>query len=324
MPVAREIIEEAVAQNRTLDQLDGRFEGLGECYSGKVRENYTRDGERLIIVTDRVSAFDVVLGTIPFKGQVLNQIAAYWFEETKSLMDNHMIDLPDPQVVRAHECEPIAVEMVVRSYLTGSSSTSIWRAYEGGARRFCGHDLPDGMKRHEKLRANIVTPSTKAAKGDHDRSVAKDELFEMGVIDAETFNLLEEKCLGLFAYGQKLAAERGLILVDTKYELGRTPDGRIVLIDEIHTPDSSRYWYSEGYDEAMSKGENPRSLDKEYVRLWLVEQGFRGDGTPPALTDEVRVEAAARYIETYERVTGRDFEAASGDPLERVARNLGV
>ena len=195
MPVARELIEEAVAQNRTLDELDGRFDSLGSRYSGKVRENFSRDGERIIIVTDRVSAFDVVLGTIPFKGQVLNQIAGYWFEETKDLMDNHMIDLPDPQVVRAHECEPIPVEMVVRSYLTGSSSTSIWRAYESGARSFCGHALPEGMKCHEKLPENIVTPSTKAAKGDHDESVAKDRLFEMGVIDPETFDTLERQCL---------------------------------------------------------------------------------------------------------------------------------
>ena len=274
MPVARELIEEAVAQNRTLDALDGRFDALGERYSGKVRENFSRDGERLIVVTDRVSAFDVVLGTIPFKGQVLNQIAAYWFEETKDLMDNHMIDLPDPQVVRAHECEPIAVEMVVRSYLTGSSSTSIWRAYESGARTFCGHSLPEGMKCHEKLPENIVTPSTKAAKGDHDESVAKDRLFEMGVIDPETFNTLEKQCLELFARGQKLAADRGLILVDTKYELGRAPDGRIVLIDEIHTPDSSRYWYTDGYDEAMSKGETPRSLSKEYVRSVVGRAGL--------------------------------------------------
>ena len=156
MPVARELIEEAVAQDNTLDQLDARFEGLGARYSGKVRENYTKDGERLIVVTDRISAFDVILGTIPFKGQVLNQIAAYWFEETKELMANHMIDLPDPQVVRAIECEPIAVEMVVRGYLTGVSSTSIWRAYEGGARRFCGHDLAEGMAKHERLPDNIV------------------------------------------------------------------------------------------------------------------------------------------------------------------------
>lgn len=322
MPVDREVIREAVANERTLDVLDARFDALGERYSGKVRENFSKDGTRTIVVTDRISAFDVILGTIPFKGQVLNQIAAYWFEVTAELMDNHMLGVPDPQVVRAVDCEPIPVEMVVRDYLTGSSSTSIWRAYESGQRSFCGHALPEGMKRHERLPDSIVTPSTKAAKGGHDKSVAKQELFEMGVIDAETFDELEQKALTLFAYGKKLAAERGLILVDTKYELGRAPDGRIVLIDEIHTPDSSRYWYADTYDAAMSSGEDPRALDKEYVRRWLVSQGFRGDGTPPTLTEEVRVEAAARYIETYERVTGRSFEVHEGAPLERVAANL--
>ena len=324
MPIPREVLREAVAQERTLDVLDARFDALGKRYSGKVRENFSHEGTRTIVVTDRVSAFDVVLGTIPFKGQVLNQMAAYWFEVTSELMDNHLIDIPDPQVVRAIDCEPIPVEMVVRAYLTGSSSTSVWRAYESGARSFCGHDLPEGMRNHERLPENIVTPSTKAAKGDHDQSVAKEQLFEMGVIDPETFDDLERRCLGLFAYGQKLAAERGLILVDTKYELGRAPDGRIVLIDEIHTPDSSRYWYADTYEAAMSKGEDPRALDKEYVRRWLVSQGFRGDGPAPALPEEVRVEAAARYIETYERVTGRSFEAPAGDPVARVAANLGV
>lgn len=324
MPVSRELLEAAVAEGRTLDALGPEFDALGSRYSGKVRENFSKEGERLIVVTDRISAFDCVLGTIPYKGQVLNQMAAYWFEVSAELFDNHVIDIPDPQVVRAIECEPIAVEMVVRSYLTGSSSTSIWRAYEQGARTFCGHALPEGMKNHERLPENIVTPSTKAAKGDHDESVAKDRLFEMGVVDPQTFDELERRALALFAFGQKLAAERGLILVDTKYELGRAPDGRIVLIDEIHTPDSSRYWYADSYDAAMSAGEDPRSLDKEYVRRWLVSQGFRGDGAPPALPPEVRVEAAARYIETYERVTGRDFEASPEPPLPRVKANLGV
>jgi phosphoribosylaminoimidazole-succinocarboxamide synthase len=322
MPVDRKILEEAVAQNRVVDELGPEFDALGERYSGKVRENFSRDGERVIVVTDRVSAFDVVLGTIPFKGQVLNGLARYWFEETAELFPNHVIDVPDSQATRAVECEPIQVEMVVRGYLTGVSQTSIWRAYEGGARTFCGHALPEGMKKHQKLAANIVTPSTKAAKGDHDRSVAKEELFEMGVIDPELFEDLEKRCLALFAHGQALAADRGLILVDTKYELGRRPDGTIVLIDEIHTPDSSRYWYSDSYEQAMSNAQDPRSLDKEFVRRWLVSQGFDGDGQPPKLTDEIRVEAAERYIETFERVTSREFEPAAGDPATRLRSNL--
>jgi phosphoribosylaminoimidazole-succinocarboxamide synthase len=324
MPVAREVLQEAAAANKTLNELDPEFEVLGQRYSGKVRENFTKDGQRTIIVTDRVSAFDVVLGTIPFKGQVLNGLARYWFDLTKEVFPNHVIDVPDAQVMRAVECEPIHVEFVVRGYLTGVSSTSIWRAYESGARTFCGHALAEGMQKHQKLPANIVTPSTKAAKGDHDKSVAKEELFEMGVIGAEEFNRLEAQCLELFAFGQRVAADRGMILVDTKYELGRTPEGTVVLIDEIHTPDSSRYWYANTYEEAMSKGENPKSLDKEYVRRWLVGQGYHGDGPPPPLLDDIRVEAAARYIETYEQLTGTAFEPAMDAPLPRIKAGLGI
>lgn len=324
MPVSTEVLQKAAAPDATLNALDGDFEQLGKRYSGKVRENFSRDGERLIIVTDRVSAFDVVLGTIPFKGQVLNGLARHWFELTKDLFPNHVIDVPDAQVMRAVECDPIHVEFVVRGYLTGVSSTSIWRAYEKGERTFCGHALAEGMQRHQKLPANIVTPSTKAAKGEHDESVSKDRLFEMGVIEQEEFDRLEAQCLELFAFGQKVAADRGMILVDTKYELGRAPDGRVVLIDEIHTPDSSRYWYADTYEDAMAKGESPKSLDKEFVRRWLVEQGYHGDGPPPTLPDEIRVEAARRYIETYERLTGTDFQPATEAPLPRIKRALGI
>lgn len=322
MPVPRELLQQAVEREQVLDRLPDSFNALGARYSGKVRENFTRDGERLIIVSDRVSAFDCVLGTIPFKGQVLNQLAAYWFEATQEVFANHMLGVPDPQAMRAVECEPIKVEMVVRAYLTGSSSTSIWRAYERGDRSFCGHELPDGLVQHQKLPHNIVTPTTKASKGEHDMNTSKAELVEQGVLDGALFDELEQRCLKLFALGQKLAAERGMILVDTKYELGRRADGEIVLIDEIHTPDSSRYWYIDTYEDAMAKGEAPRSLDKEYVRRWLVSQGFRGDGQPPALTPEVRVEAAARYIETYERMTGREFVPAADDPVQRLSAKL--
>lgn len=318
MPVPRETLERALAEHLVLDELPDSFNVLGHRYSGKVRENFTRDHERLIIVSDRVSAFDCVLGTIPFKGQVLNQLAAYWFEVTGDVFPNHVIEVPDAQVTRAVECEPIKVEMVVRGYLTGSSSTSIWRAYQRGDRMFCGHELADGMIRHQKLPENLVTPTTKADKGEHDQNASKAELVAMGVVDAELFDRLEQQCLKLFALGQKLAAERGLILVDAKYELGRRPDGQIVLIDEIHTPDSSRYWYVDGYEQAMAAGEDPRALDKEFVRRWLVAQGFDGDGTPPALTDEVRIEAAQRYIETYERMTGREFVPDLAPPIQRL------
>jgi len=322
MPVDEALLRAALEPGGTLDALPADFDQLGQRYSGKVRENFTVGDERLIVVTDRVSAFDRVLGTIPFKGQVLNGLAAHWFRATAELFPNHMRSVPDPQAMRVAQCEPIPVEMVVRGYLTGVSSTSIWRAYQAGERRFCGHDLPDGLREHQRLPTNIVTPSTKAPKGEHDQSVAKEVLFERGLVSPALFERLEAQALRLFAEGQRLAAERGMILVDTKYELGRTPDGQIVLIDEIHTPDSSRYWYADAYPAAMAEGRDPRSVDKEYVRRWLVEQGFRGDGDPPALSDAVRLEAARRYIETFERITGRAFVPDPDPPVERLRRTL--
>jgi len=307
---------------RTVDKSD--FPTLGTKYEGKVRDNYTKNGQRIIIVSDRLSAFDVVLCTIPFKGQVLNQLAAHWFEETKSIAPNHVIDVPDPVVTRAIECQPLPVEMVVRGYLTGVTKTSIWRNYEAGQRSFGGATLPDGMKKNEPLPKALITPTTKAEKGDHDENVTPAQLAERGLVDAPTFEKLAKMCLELFAFGQKRAAERGLILVDTKYELGRTPDGKIVFIDEIHTPDSSRYWYADDYEQRLSRGEEPRSLDKEYVRRWYVDQGYNGSGTPPEIPDSVRVEAAKRYIAAYEQVTGKFFVPDTDEPNARIKKNLGI
>ncbi len=324
MPVSESTLRNALRPENTLDALGPEFDALGRRYSGKVRENFSKAGVRTIIVTDRVSAFDVVLGTIPFKGQVLNGLAQHWFERTRERFPNHLIDVPDPQACRAVECEPIPVEMVVRGYLTGVSQTAIWRAYERGERSFCGHALPDGLVKHQRLPENIVTPSTKAPKGQHDESVSKAELIERGLIDAARFDALERRCLELFAFGQAIARERGLLLVDTKYELGVRPDGEIVLIDEIHTPDSSRYWYAETYEQAMARGEDPPSMDKEYIRRWLVAQGFSGDGAPPALPDELRIEAARRYVATYERLTGREFVPDTSPPIARLQANLGL
>jgi phosphoribosylaminoimidazole-succinocarboxamide synthase len=310
---------------RTLGDTD--LAGLGERHEGKVRDSYVdaAAAERTIIVTDRLSAFDVVVGTIPFKGQVLNQIAQYWFEETAKLAPNHVLRVPDPNVTVVRECTPLRAEFVVRSYLTGVTSTSIWRAYERGDRVFCGHPLPEGMKKNQRLPEPILTPSTKAPKGDHDVSASREQLIEWGHISADHFDRAAAIAHALFAFGQRRAAERGLILVDTKYEMGLSPEGEILVIDEIHTPDSSRYWYAEDYEARLSEGAEPRSLDKEYVRRWLTEQaGYRGDGPPPALPDEVRVEAARRYIEIYELVTGRPFVPDTSDPLRRIANNLGV
>jgi phosphoribosylaminoimidazole-succinocarboxamide synthase len=307
---------------RTLDRVE--LQGLGEHYHGKVRECYSRGGRRILVATDRLSAFDVILGTIPFKGQVLNQLAAHWFEETKHLAPNHVIDVPDPNVTRAIECRPLPVEMVVRAYLTGVTTTSIWRHYEAGSRQYAGHALPDGMRKNQALPRPLVTPSTKAEHGAHDETVSRAYLVARDLVDAKTFDELETMCLRMFAFGQERARARGLILVDTKYELGRAPDGRIMFIDEVHTPDSSRYWYAADYERRIARGEEPRSLDKEYVRRHFAAIGYTGEGAPPPIPDDVRVEAARRYIEAYETVTGRAFVADTEDPLPRIRRNLGL
>lgn len=323
MASTNEILQEQLT--RTLDKTD--FPGLGNKYEGKVRDCYMTDDERrIIVVSDRISAFDVVLGTLPFKGQVLNQIAQYWFEETKEVAPNHMLEVPDPNVMIGRECRPLKAEFVMRSYLTGVTSTSIWRAYEGGARTFCGHALPEGMKKNQKLPKAILTPSTKAEQGDHDVSASREELIEMGHITPEDFDKAAAMVEKLFAFGQKKAAERGLILVDTKYEIGVSPEGEMMLIDEIHTPDSSRYWFAEDYEERLANGQEPRSLDKEFVRRWMAEtHNYRGEGPPPEMTDEVRVEASKRYIEIYELVTGKEFVPdSSPNTRARIAKNLGV
>lgn len=309
---------------RTLDGTD--FAGLGTRYVGKVRDNYsTPDGRRILIATDRISAFDVVLGTIPFKGQVLNQLASHWFDLTRAVAPNHVLSVPDPNVTVATECQALKAEFIMRAYLTGVTTTSIWYNYERGVRSFCGHALPDGLRKNQPLSRPILTPTTKAEKGEHDANASRAELIARGLISAEDFDAAAAIAETLFAFGQKRAAERGLILVDTKYELGKTSDGRLVVIDEIHTPDSSRYWYADDYEARLARGEEPRGLDKEYVRRWYVnDRGYRGEGTPPPMTDEVRVEAARRYIAIYELLTGRPFIPDTDEPLARIRTNLGL
>ena len=306
--------------------LDGTaFEGLGSHYEGKVRDNYSPgDGRRIIVVTDRISAFDRVLGTLPYKGQVLNGLAAWWFEETKNVAPNHLLEVPDPNAMICVECEPLPVELVMRAYVTGVTSTSIWTHYERGERTFCGHRLPDGLRKHEKLPAPILTPSTKAEKGDHDVSVSREEIIATGKVSARDFDAAAEIAAALFAHGQRVCADRGLILVDTKYEIGRTPAGEIVVIDEIHTPDSSRYWYAGSYTERFEAGEDPESFDKEYVRRWLAAEGYRGDGSPPTIPDDVRVEASCRYIEACDVIRGVPFVPNEEPPIPRLRRHLGL
>jgi phosphoribosylaminoimidazole-succinocarboxamide synthase len=301
------------------------FPELGKKYEGKVRDNYSAaDGRRFIVVTDRISAFDRILGTLPLKGQVLNHVTAWWFEHTKDVAPNHLLSVPDPNVLVATECTPLPVEMVVRSYLTGTTSTSIWIHYQKGERTFCGHPLPDGLKKHQRLPEPILTPSTKAAKGGHDISASREEILKLTGMPAEDFDEAARIAMALFAAGQRICAERGLILVDTKYELGKTKDGRIVLIDEIHTPDSSRFWFEKTYAERFDAGQDPESFDKEYVRRFLAAQGFMGDGPIPPIPDDVRVEATRRYIHAVETITGAPFVPNLDDPIARIRKNLGI
>ena len=321
MPVEPALLRDLC--RRTLERTD--FAGLGRRDEGKVRDSYIGEKRRTIVVTDRVSCFDVVVGTIPLKGQVLNQLAAFWFEKTRALAPNHLISVPDPNVSVVRELTVLPVEFVMRGYLTGVTSTSIWTAYERGDATYCGHVLPKGLKKHQRLPEPLLTPTTKAKKGDHDEVVSRAEVIERGLVSAALYDRAAGLAAELFRAGQAWAASRGLILADTKYELGLDEAGTLVVADEIHTPDSSRYWYAESYEQVMREGGDPRALDKEYVRRWLVaERGYRGEGAPPPLPDDVRCEAAARYIEAYERVTGQAFVADTEPPEPRIRRNLGL
>ncbi len=293
------------------------FTDLGEHYRGKVRDTYRHDGRLILVTSDRISAFDHVLRqTIPFKGQVLNQLAAYFFEATSDIVPNQVLSVPDPNVTVAIECEPAKLEFVVRGYLAGHA----WRTYRSGKRMLCGKTLVEGLQQNSRLPEPILTPSTKAEEG-HDEDISREEAIDQGIIDAETFDQLERYALALFQRGTEMAAKQGLILVDTKYEFGRAPDGRYVLIDEVHTPDSSRYFYADTYDELLSQDKPQRQLSKEFVREWLMAHDFMGkeDQTLPDLPDDFRVEVATRYIELYEKVTGRAFVPDTHpDPASRI------
>ena len=293
---------------------------IGPKYEGKVRDTYSLSGQRrLLVVTDRISAFDRVLGTIPAKGQVLNRLAYWWFEETKGVVPNHVIELVDPNALLAIECVPFPVEFVVRGYATGTTSTSLWTHYAAGARSFAGHILPEGLRKHQRLEAPLVTPTTKAEKGAHDERTSRDELIDRGVITSADYDRIATMALALFARGQEIAAKRGLLLVDTKYEFGRSADGLIRVMDEIHTPDSSRYWMADSYEERFLGGLDPVSLDKDFVRRALIAQGYAGEGSPPPLSDELRLGAAEKYIELFERMTATTFVIDERSPIERFA-----
>lgn len=307
---------------KAVSETNFKFKNQKSFYKGKVRDVYNINNETLIMIaTDRISAFDVVLPEgIPYKGQVLNQIASKFLDLTSDIVPNWKIDSPDPMVTLGHICEPYPVEMIVRGYLTGSS----WRTYKSGAREICGVKIADGLKEHQKFEKPIITPTTKAEQGEHDADISREEIISKGLISESEYAELEKITLKLFERGSQIAAEKGLILVDTKYEFGKK-DGVIYLIDEIHTPDSSRYFYLDSYQENFDKGLQQKQLSKEFVREWLMENNFQGlDGQKlPKMTDEVIANISNRYIELYENITGEKFEKTNvSDILSRIKNNL--
>ena len=291
--------------------------------AGKVRDQYDLGDKVALITTDRQSAFDRVLASIPFKGQVLNLTSAWWFDQTKDIIPNQVIDVPDPNVTLAKKCDVFLIEFVVRGYITGSTSTSLWTVYNNGDRTYCGNDLPEGLVKNQKLDANMLTPTTKEEH--HDRPIAPDEIVSEGWMTQEDWDYCSNKALELFAFGQKKAAENDMILVDTKYEMGRDAEGAIRLIDEIHTPDSSRFWIAKTYAERMAAGQEPQNIDKEFLRLWFVDNcDPYNDETLPEAPEELVTELSSRYIYLYETITGGVFPFPdTGKPVsERINENL--
>jgi len=307
----------------TITDTNFNFPGQISVYKGKVREVYYLEADLLVMVaTDRLSAFDVVMPKgIPYKGQILNQIATQMMEATSDIVPNWLTATPDPNVAVGIKCEPFKVEMVIRGYLAGHAA----REYKAGKRLLCGVTMPDGMKENDKFPEPIITPATKAEMGDHDEDISKENIIKRGIVSKEDYEVLEDYTKKLFDFGTKISASRGLILVDTKYEFGKTSDGKIVLIDEIHTPDSSRYFYSDGYKERQDRGEAQKQLSKEFVRQWLIEQGFQGlDGQKvPEMSDDYIQSVSERYIELYEKITGTKFVKADLSDIEsRIKKNV--
>ncbi len=305
--------------------VDAEFPELPNFGRGKVRDHYDlSDHRRLMITTDRQSAFDQVLGAVPFKGQVLTSAARFWFEATADIVPNHVIEYPDPNVVVARKLEMLPVEIVVRDYLTGSTSTAIWSMYHVGNRKPYGVALPDGMKKNDKLPATILTPTTKGLMGEHDVPITPEEILEQKILTPMQWQEIEKASLALFARGREIAAKHGLILVDTKYEFGYDAQGRLTIADEIHTPDSSRYWRAATYEERHAAGEEPENLDKEFLRLWIAERCDPYNEAIPEIPDETLVDFSARYISLYEAITGKNFVFPSGgEPVrERVRRHI--
>jgi len=297
---------------------------FGEKFIGKVRDTYILPDKRIIITTDRQSAFDVILGEIPFKGAVLNQLAAFWFNQTKDIVENHLIAVPDPNVSIVKNCVGIPIEMIIRGYISGVTNTSIWGSYQKGERVIYGIKFPEGLKKNQKLPEPVITPTTHGdptGKGGHDERLTRDEILSSDLVDKEIYFQMEKAAIELFKKGSEVALKQGLILVDTKYEFGLV-DGKLTLMDEIHTPDSSRFWKADTYEERIKKQEEPENFDKEFLRLWYAEKGYKGDGEPPKMSEELIVALSERYIAVYEKLTGKTFEEFEYPIQERIKQNI--
>ncbi|MDO8487332.1 MAG: phosphoribosylaminoimidazolesuccinocarboxamide synthase [Candidatus Curtissbacteria bacterium] len=297
---------------------------LGKRNSGKVRDWYTKDNLRILIATDRISAFDRVLGTVPFRGAVLNLLSKFWFEKTRDIVQNHMIGTIDPNVMLVSECQALPVEVIVRGYITGVTHTSLWRKYSEGERVIYGIKFPEGLVKNQKLKKPVITPTTRAtAPGGHDEPITAKEIIKQKLVSPKIWNQIEKVAIKLFERGTRIADKGGFVLADTKYEFGLDKNGKLILIDEIHTPDSSRFWLKSTYRQKFKKGEEVENYDKEVMRIWFADQGYTGQGKPPKLSAEVVTKVAGRYMEVYEKLTGEEFKIDLSIPQkERITSSL--
>ncbi|MCC6169520.1 MAG: phosphoribosylaminoimidazolesuccinocarboxamide synthase [Caldilineaceae bacterium] len=305
-----------------LDRID--LSGFGPQISGKVREIYRQSDHLILVTTDRLSAFDHILGLVPYKGQVLNQLAAFWFEATQDIVPNHLVATPDPNVTVGRACRPLPVEVVVRGYITGVTQTALWYRYSQGERQIYGIEFPDGLRKNDRLPAPIITPTTKARDGGHDERITGEQIVTRGLVEADVWARVCDAAIAVFRRGQEIAQRAGLILVDTKYEFGLDADGQVALIDEVHTPDSSRFWLADSYPARHAEDVEPENFDKEFIRLYYAQHGYRGDGPPFPLPPDLAVQAAERYIRTYEMLTGAAFVPAELPAAPRIAHALSV
>ncbi|QQG40821.1 MAG: phosphoribosylaminoimidazolesuccinocarboxamide synthase [Candidatus Levyibacteriota bacterium] len=295
--------------------------GFGKKYSGKVRDWYIADNKRILITTDRISAFDRILGHIPYKGQVLNLLSAFWFSKTNDIIDNHMISVPDPNVMIGKNATPVPIEVVVRGYISGVTNTSIWGSYQKGERTIYGIQLPEGLRKNQKLPTPIITPTTKAETG-HDERLTRKEIIERNIVAKDVWEQIEDAAIRVFQRGSEIAEEKGLILVDTKYEFGML-DGKVLIIDEMHTPDSSRFWKKDTYEQRFSQGLEPENFDKEFLRIWFKDHGYTGDGEPPTMPDDFIMQVSKRYQDVYEILTEEKLLIDEKENIEeRIKRNL--